>query len=91
MPVELEREKGDEEILLLPGRLEDGLEGREERPEEEDMGNELPPSRILPVPQGILSPFDWVGLVGGVLVPSWPVMVNLVVQYFTVEELELNS
>jgi hypothetical protein len=58
VPVELRREEGDEDILLLPGRLEDGPEDREEGPEEEDTGKELSPSARAPVPQGILSPFD---------------------------------
>lgn len=51
--MELERE----EILLLPERLEVGSEGREERPEEEDTGKVVALVVILPVPQGILSPF----------------------------------
>lgn len=59
MPVELKREECDEDILLLllPERLEDESEGREERPDEEDTGKELPSLTRLPVPQGILSPF----------------------------------
>jgi len=83
--VELEREEGDVEILpllLLPGRLDEGLEGREEGPEREDEGKELPLARRVPVPQAILSPFGWVVSDGGVLFPFGSVMVNLVVQYF---------
>jgi len=58
-PVELEWEEDDEIeiLLLLPGRPEDEREGREERPEEEDTGRELPALIREPLPQGILSPF----------------------------------
>lgn len=54
-PVELDLE--DDDIpLLLSERLEDGPDEREERAED----GELPLSRIVPFPQGILSPFGWV-------------------------------
>ena len=95
LPVELEWEEGEVDILLLLlwGRLEEEPEGWEEGPEEEDMAEELllPLLRRLPVPQAMLSPFGWVVWGGGVLLPSWSVMVNLVVQYFWVEEEVLNS
>jgi len=61
LPVELEREDEVEILLLLlPRRLEDEPEGREEGPEEEeDTAKELllPLLRRLPVPQAMLSPF----------------------------------
>jgi len=61
LPVELEREDEVEiRLLLLPLRLEDEPEGREEGPEEEeDTAKELllPLLRRLPVPQAMLSPF----------------------------------
>jgi hypothetical protein len=93
-PVELDFEECDVETLLLlplPERLEDGPEDREEGLEEGGTDEEVPLLRRLPVPQGILSPLGWVVWSGGVLFPFWSVMVNLVVQYFSVEEAVLNS
>jgi hypothetical protein len=89
--VELKRED-DEMLLLPPGRPDEELEGREEGPEEE-LGKELlsPAAIRLPVPQPMGEPSGWVFSGAGTLFPFASVMVNLVVQYFWVEEEEANS
>ena len=89
--VELKRED-DGILLLLPGRPEEELEGTEEGPEEES-GEVLssPAARSWPVPQEIAEPSGWTFWGGGTLFPLESVMVNLVVQYFSVEEEEVNS
>lgn len=88
--VELKRE--EDEMLLPPlGRPEE-LEGREEGSEEGAGEVLLLPAAIsAPVPQGMFEPSGWVFWGGGTLFPSWSVIVNLVVQYFTVEALQENS
>lgn len=89
--VELKRED-DKVLLLLPGRREEELGGREERPEEESGEVLLSPAAISwPVPQEIAEPSGWTVWDGGTLFPLGSVMVNLVVQYFSVEEEEENS
>ena len=88
MRVEVNRE---EDELLLSESVEEELDGREELPEGEEGPDRVLLSASLPVPQGILSPFGWAASVGGVLFPFSSVMVNLVVQYFSVEEEEVNS
>jgi len=93
--VKLKREDDENGMLLLPGRPKvEEMGGREEGSVGEGSpGVELlsSPSRSIPVPQGILSPFGWAGSLGGVLLPFSSVMTNLVVQYFSVEAGEVNS